>query len=409
MTAPISIERLGHLGDGIAPGPVFVARTLPGEVVEGAQNGDRIDAPRILTPSPHRVRPPCHHYRSCGGCALQHADDGFVAAWKSDVVKTALAAHGLDAPMRPVSVSPPGSRRRATFAGRRTKAGALVGFHGARSDTITAVPDCQVLSPALRAVLPALEAITRAGGSRKSVLTLAVAATEGGVDVWVRGGKPRDLTLDAVLTGIGDAHGLARLSWEGETVAQWHPPVVRFGAASVLLPPGAFLQATAQGEAVLRAAVAEAVGDARQVVDLFAGCGTFALPMAEGAEVLAVESDAAMLAALDAGWRHAAGLRQVTTVRRDLFRAPLRPDELARFGAAVIDPPRAGGVAQTAELAAARLPRIAAVSCNPVSFAQDAAVLVAAGYRLSWVQVVDQFRWSPHVELAACLEFPDTP
>ncbi|BBU59177.1 hypothetical protein KU6B_54420 [Mameliella alba] len=182
------------------------------------------------------------------------------------------------------------------------------------------------------------------------------------------------------------------------------PPHQQFGTALVTPPPGAFLQATATGQEALLSAVLEALAGAKHVADLFAGCGTFALPLAELARVHAVEGDRAMTAALDKGWRQGQGLRHVTTEARDLFRNPLLPDELKRFDGAVIDPPRAGAEAQVAELARARVPRIAHVSCNPVTFARDCARLVAAGYRLDWLQVVDQFRWSTHVELVAALQ-----
>jgi 23S rRNA (uracil1939-C5)-methyltransferase len=195
---------------------------------------------------------------------------------------------------------------------------------------------------------------------------------------------------------------LARLSWDGEVVFQSEPPVLAMGVARVSPPPGAFLQATPEGEAALLRAVLEATDGARRVADLFAGCGTFALPVAQRAEVHAVEGSSQMLAALDHGWRTALGLKRVSTETRDLFRRPLMPDELARFDAVVIDPPRAGAEAQIGQIAAAQLPRVAAVSCNPVTFARDARALVTAGYRLDWVQVVDQFRWSAHVELTAC-------
>jgi 23S rRNA (uracil1939-C5)-methyltransferase len=178
-------------------------------------------------------------------------------------------------------------------------------------------------------------------------------------------------------------------------------PVQRFGRALVTPPPGAFLQATEHGEAALLAAVTEAVGPARRIADLFAGIGTFALPLAERAEVHAVEGDPAMTAALEKGWRQAQGLKRLTVEARDLYRRPLDADELKGFDAVVIDPPRAGAEAQTVALAGSGVPVIAAVSCNPVTFARDARVLIAAGYVLDWVQVVDQFRWSAHVELAA--------
>lgn len=400
----VTIERLGHHGDGIAPGPLYVPLTLPGEVVEGEVEGDRIAAPRILAPAPERVAAPCPHYRSCGGCSLMHASDAFVAGWKTQVIETALAAHGLSVPMRRIAVSPPRSRRRATLAGRRTKKGALVGFHARRSDTIVPIAACHVLAPPLLATLPALEEITRLGGSRSGVLGFAITLSDAGVDLRVTGGKPLDTDLRAALPRF--AASFVRLTWEDEPVFADAAPVQSFGPARVVPPPGAFLQATAEGEGALLAAVSEATAGAARIADLFAGCGTFALALAAAAHVHAVEGDAALLAALDAGARHAPGLKPVTTEARDLFRRPLSPEELSRFDAVVIDPPRAGAEAQTRALAEARVPRIAAVSCNPVTFARDAAMLVAAGWRLDWVQPVDQFRWSPHVELAASLSLP---
>lgn len=398
----LAIERLGHLGDGIAPGPVFVPMALPGEVVEGEVADGRMANPKIVTPSPDRVKPACPHYRACGGCALMHASDGFVADWKAEVVRTALAAHGVEAPFRPVITAAPQSRRRATLAGRRTKTGALVGFHGRASGTIVEVPGCRLLHPDLMAILPLLVEVTMHGASRKGELALTVTRTEGGVDLAVSGGKPLEQSLFSNLARLAERANLARLTWDGAPVANRHPAVQRFGRATVVPPAGAFLQAAADGEAALVAAVREAVGDARRIADLFAGSGTFSLPLAEQADIHAVEGEAEMLTALDAGWRQAQGLHKVTTETRDLFRRPLMQDELKCFDAVVIDPPRAGAEAQTRELAAVQLPVIAAVSCNPVTFARDARILTDAGYRISWVQVVDQFRWSPHVELVAC-------
>ncbi|MFN3644900.1 MAG: class I SAM-dependent RNA methyltransferase [Gemmobacter sp.] len=399
----VTVERLGHLGDGVArgpEGPVFVPGALPGEVVAGTLAGDRLEGARIVTPSPHRRKPPCAHARTCGGCALQHADDAFVARWKLEVVRAALAGQGLAAEVTGPATSPPQSRRRATLAGRRTKAGVTLGFHMRGADQLVAVPNCQLLAPGLMAAFPALEALVRAGASRKGELALTVTETASGPDVAVAGGKPLDAALVQDLAALAETHRLARLTWDAEVVALRAQPMVSLGKARVPLPPGAFLQATAAGEAALLAAVREAVGPARKVVDLFAGCGTFALPLAETAEVHAVEGDAALTAALAAAARTAPGLKPVTVETRDLFRRPLLPDE-CRCEAVVIDPPRAGAEAQVAEIARARVPVVAMVSCNPVTFARDARALVAAGYRLGTVQVVDQFRWSTHVELAA--------
>ena len=236
------------------------------------------------------------------------------------------------------------------------------------------------------------------GASRKGELSVTATLSEGGLDIAVSGGRALDGAFEAQLGQEAQRLNLARLTWEGEVIASVQPAVQRFGGAAVVPPPSAFLQATREGEAALLSAVQEIVGEARRVVDLFAGCGTFALPLAQHAEVHALEGEVAMMAALDRGWRGAQGLKKVSTETRDLFRNPVMAEDL-RYDAAVIDPPRAGAQAQTAELAASSVARIAFVSCNPVTFARDAKLLVDAGYRLDWVQVVDQFRWSSHVEL----------
>ncbi len=395
------IERLGHQGDGIAPGPVFAPMTLPGEVVTGTLNGQRLDQVRIVTPSSDRVAAPCRHFKTCGGCQVQHASDGFVEHWKAGIVREALRAQGIEAEIAGVETSPPRSRRRAGLSARRTKKGAMAGFHGRASGTIVEIPDCQLLHPDLIAALPVAEALAVAGGSRKGELNVSVTLSDGGLDVAVRDGKPLDRDLEVALAQQAEALDLARLSWDGEVIAMRRAPGQIFGPARVVPPPGAFLQATPQGEAALLRAVTEITEGASKIADLFAGCGTFALPLARRAEVLAVEGDRAMIAALDRGWREAQGLKRVEGVTRDLFRNPLLRDEFKGIDAVVIDPPRAGAEAQIAELAEARVPVIAHVSCNPVTFARDAARLIAAGYVMGPVRVVDQFRWSSHVELVA--------
>jgi 23S rRNA (uracil1939-C5)-methyltransferase len=399
------IDRLGHRGDGIAPGPdgrpIYVPTGLPGEEVTGELSGDRLEAVRILTPSPDRVRPPCAHFKSCGGCSLQHASDGFLRDWKLQVVRDALAAHDLSANITALTTSPANSRRRATLSGKRTKKGAIVGLHGRASGSIVEIANCRLLHPDLIAAIPALREITVLGASRKGEVSLALTRSGAGIDLSVTQGKPLEAAQSMQLAALAKRYGLARISWDGDLVVERRAPVQMLGVARVTPPPGAFLQATDDGQAALVAAVSGALVGAKNIVDLFAGCGTFSLLLAENAQVRAVEGDGEMLAALDAGWRHAQGLKTVSTEVRDLFRRPLMPDDLAPYDAAVIDPPRAGAQAQVAQIAGSALARIVAVSCNPATFARDARVLVDAGFALGPVGVVDQFRWSPHVELVA--------
>lgn len=397
------VERLGRKGDGVAVGEggrALVALTLPGEEIEGEAVDGRIAAPRIVTPSVHRIRPVCQHYRACGGCSLMHADDGFTTDWKRQVVVAALEARGLPAVVKAAHVSPPRSRRRAVLSGRRTKKGALLGFHARASDVIIDLADCHVMRPAITAALPLLRRIVVAGASRSAEVTLTVIDGPAGLDVAVTGGKAMDAALFQTLATLAEEGDLARLDWDGQAITR-RPPALPFGAAQVVPPPAAFLQATAEGEAALLAAVTTFTQGASRIVDLFAGCGTFTLPLAARSTVHAVEGLGAPLKALDAGWRAAPGLNRITTQIRDLARNPLLPDELDRFDAIVIDPPRAGAQNQCLEIAKSRVKTVAFVACDPVNFSRDAQILADAGFAMENLSVVDQFRWSPHVEIVA--------
>ena len=277
----------------------------------------------------------------------------------------------------------------------------MAGFHGRASDVIVEIPDCRLLDPVLIAGIPVAEALATQVGSRKGVLTMAITVSDIGLDISVTGGKMLDGPLQLLLAQLTEQHGLARLAWDGDVIAMKAPATQTFGVAKVVPPPGSFLQPTKEGEAALLAGIFEITAGAKKIADLFAGCGTFSLPLAKDAEIYAVEGNADMTEALDHGWRMAQGLKQVTTEARDLYRRPMMPDELAKMDAVVLDPPRAGAEAQVAEIVQAQVPVVAYVSCNPVSFARDASLLVSGGYKLNWVQVVDQFRWSAHTELVA--------
>lgn len=397
-----NIERLGRKGDGVAiadQARALAALTLPGEVIEGEAESGRIANPRIITPSAERVRPACGHYRACGGCSLMHGSDEFVRSWKVGVVTEALRAQGLGAPVAGVHVSPPRSRRRAVLSGRRTKKGALLGFHARASEVIVDIADCHVLRPAIMSALPLLRRIVIAGASRTAEVSLTVTETQAGLDVAVRGGKPMDGQLLETLAALAAEGDLARLNWGDQPITR-RPPALPFGRARVVPPPGSFLQATREGEAALVTAVRDITRGATRVLDLFAGCGTFTLPLAETADVHAVEGLAAPLQALDTAARHASGLHRITTEIRDLAARPLLPDELTH-DAIVIDPPRAGAEAQAREIARSGVGTLAWVSCDPVTFARDARILANAGFTITRLFVVDQFRWSPHVETVA--------
>ncbi|SFJ59330.1 class I SAM-dependent RNA methyltransferase [Celeribacter neptunius] len=396
------VVRLGHKGDGITTDGVFVEGALPGEIVEGTAENGRVRGAKIVAPSADRVKPACRHAKACGGCALQHVSDEFVAKWKSDFVASALEHQGISAELESILASPPQSRRRAIFHGRRTKKGVMLGLHARASDSLVPVPDCILMVPEIMVVYPKLEQLVLLGASRRAEMDITVIATETGLDISVENGKELTLDMRVDLGQFVRDLGLARLSWNGEDLAGEAQPYLRFGQARVVPPPGAFLQATKAGEAALVALMRRAVQGSDRVIDLFAGCGTFSLPLAEETEVHAVEGLSDMLDALMAGWRRTEGLKPMTIETRDLFRQPVRRDELNRFDAAIVDPPRPGALAQCEEIVESRLKTLGYVSCNPITFARDAKTLIEAGFEIEWIVPVDQFRWSPHVELAAC-------
>ncbi|HVY90970.1 MAG TPA: hypothetical protein VG942_19030, partial [Hyphomonadaceae bacterium] len=353
---------------------------------------------------PNRAPPRCSHYGECGGCSLQHLPEAQYLEFKRDQVVQALSFQRIDAEVDPVLPIAPHTRRRAVFAAARLGKSVIVGFHGRRSHRIVPIRDCAVITPGLMALLPKLEKLAVIAAPPKDALTLTVTDTATGFDVALSGvAKGFNADNRIRLVQAAGELGLARVSINGEVAMERSAPIIRAGAAHLSPPPGGFLQACEPSEAAMLRLVKEAIGDARKVVDLFSGAGTFSLPLASTATIHAAENDEAALAALDRAARKAQGLKPVTVEKRDLFRRPLTRDELKRFDAAVIDPPRAGAEAQTRELAASGLKRIAMVSCNAQTLARDLRLLLDGGYRVRRIAPIDQFLWSPHIEIVAAL------
>jgi 23S rRNA (uracil1939-C5)-methyltransferase len=401
---------MGHRGDGLAEtagGTVFVPYTLPGETVEVetvAGHPDRRHLLAIERPSPDRVDAICPHFGVCGGCAVQHWRSDRYRTWKRGLVTEALAQTGLRPEINDLIDAHGAGRRRAVLHARSRGRGILeVGFSASRSHRIVPIDRCPVLSPDLAHALEVAWDIAELLAEARKPLDIAVTATEGGLDIDIRGSGRLGPAVLSQLAAVAEARDLARLTRHGELVAQRMQPTVRMGRTSVALPPGAFLQATVAGETELARLVLEHVGSARTVADLFAGVGPFALRLAESARVTAVDSDGAAIAALAQAAQMTQGLKPVATERRDLFRRPLLAAELDRFEAVVFDPPRQGAGAQAAELARSGVPVAIAVSCNPATFARDVRVLCDGGYRIERVTPIDQFRYSPHTEIVAQL------
>ncbi len=419
--AELIVEGLGGRGDGLASfegRPVFLPGVLPGErvlarMVSPKAGGFRGEVVELLETAPERVEPSCPHFGPCGGCALQMMAPEAYRDWKAELARDALARKGLEADViAPLTSVPPQSRRRAVLAAQRLAGGGpdgrvVVGFHEQLSHRIVDLSACAILRPALFALIEPLRGLLTSVLPPKASADLYLLEAENGVDLMIATQGEPGLAAREVLAAFAEAQDLARLSWQShgqevELIAQRRHPLVTMGAVAVEPAPGAFLQATAEGEAALAQAVLDFLGDCSgRFADLYSGIGSFTFPLAAKGTVQAYEGDGAALAALQAAANRAGLGGRVSGEQRDLARQPLRPEELAGFDALVLDPPRAGAKEQAAMIAASGLERVVMLSCNPNSFARDARTLADAGFRLKELRPIDQFLWTGHLELAA--------
>jgi 23S rRNA (uracil1939-C5)-methyltransferase len=396
----VDIVGLGAQGDGIAQtadAPSYVPFALPGERVRVGGQG----LPELLSaPSPERRKPTCLHFATCGGCVAQHMSDALYASWKRGIVVEALRQRGLDVEVGPLRRVASGSRRRTVLTVGRERGEMVLGYHRRRSHELFAVEECPVLQPAIVSQLSGLRAI--AGKLARPEIRLTVLSTPIGLDVAADGAGARpDARAAAELARIAEAHGIARICVDGETIVERARPALAMDGASVEPPPGAFVQAVAEAETEMVRLVVIAAAKAKRVADLFCGIGTFTFALARRARTLAVDDNEAAVAALGAAARHAQGLKPIETKVRDLFRMPLSPRELESFDAVVFDPSRSGAEAQARQLARSAVPVAICVSCNPGTLARDARILVDGGYALESVTLIDQFLFSAHVEAVA--------
>jgi 23S rRNA (uracil1939-C5)-methyltransferase len=401
----LAIEAMGGEGDGVAPGPVFVPFTLPGERVVAEGSGERRTLVEVLAPSPDRVAPPCPHFGVCGGCALQHWAPAPYLAWKAQRLAATLARQHIETELlAPVAAQPQTRRRVALHARRGSAEAARLGYKARKSWDLVDIAVCPIAEPAIQAAIPALKRLAAPLFEHpKSAPTLHVTATDTGLDVEITGVERRSggLSADArvQLAERAAAADLARVTLDGEAAYLARTPQVRLGSAVVAPPPGGFLQATREAELAMAGFVAEAAAGAQRIADLYCGVGTFTFRLAGIAPVHAADFAGEAIRSLTAALATAPGLKGVSAEARDLVRRPVLAEELKKTDVAVFDPPRAGAAEQTAELARSGVARVIGVSCNPATFARDARTLIDAGFRLERVLPVDQFLWSPHIEL----------
>lgn len=407
MADVVEITGLGRAGDGIAESAtdrLYVPLTLPGETVEVERHGNHGRATTIISASPDRVTPICSHFGSCGGCALQHMAQPAYLSWKRQVVADCFKQRGIPADVEPVVPIARHSRRRATFSAIRTARGMVLGFHQRATNRIVAIEECPVLAPAITDKLGWLADLAEIVHKRGKPTRLVVLSASNGLDIAVEAGMPiKRATLERLGMLAGDTD-VARLTVDGAEIFLNRRPELRIGDTSLFPVPGGFVQAAAEAEATLAAATLDHIGSVAPIADLFCGIGTFAVRIAKDAPVTAIDGSTDLVDAAMQAANAAPGLKPLTVRKRDLFQNPLSPVELKSFGGVVFDPPAAGAKAQAEALAASPVPKVVAVSCNPATLARDARILIDGGYRLMRVLPVDQFLFSPEIEVVATFE-----
>ena len=403
----ILIEKIGSAGDGIGRHeglPVYVSNSLPGELVRTDDNLPNPALTEIINPSLERREAPCPHFGSCGGCTLQHASDAFILQWKREEVAYAFSQAGIDVEVQETIASPRAGRRRVTFTARRSgdpgKSSVLLGYKERGDDALVDIQSCTILHPSLEAEIDQVRELCKTLLRGNEEIQIGINLCDNGLDLAFETPQEPNETMLAGFVRTFAKTPYLRASINGDVVAEKQKPLVKFGKATVAVPPGGFLQAVREAEEAMAALVSGHLQKCRRVVDLFSGSGTFSLRLAENSRVHAVEMEKAALDAIKSA-SSAEGLKSVAVEQRDLHQLPLTLNELKPFDGLCLDPPRAGAEEQCKLIAKSIIRTLAYVSCNPTTLARDAAHLIAGGYRLRQVTPVDQFVFSPHIEVVA--------
>ena len=405
----LDIVELGHRGDGIAyidGSAVYAPYTLPGEKIKSRVRNGRGEIIQLLEDSPQRIEPVCRYFGVCGGCDLQHMKNQSYLNWKQAQVEKALRHRGIaNSSVEPPIETQAGTRRRVTFTAERNKAEFVFGYSRRARHEVIEIEDCPLLTSTVRAAMSDLRSLSEALLPENGRLSLLVTEAKNGFDLYANHfdgtATGFDYTNLEAITRHAQKSGCARLTVNDELLLSFADPQISIAGFDVSLPPGGFLQATEASEHQLQSLVVRALGNSASIVDLFCGCGTFALRLAKTGQVLAVDSSEEAVAALARAAQKDSTLKKLTTNCRDLFDEPLLAKELNRFEAVVFDPPRKGAAAQAHQIAKSDVAKVAAVSCDPGTFSRDAQILIEGGYQLDWVVPVDQFLWSHHIEIVA--------
>ncbi|HEU5046742.1 MAG TPA: hypothetical protein VFT64_02760 [Rickettsiales bacterium] len=416
----LKVEKLAGLGDGMGMHngrKVFLPYVCTGDTVRAriirrTTDADYAQLVEVISPSPERIAPPCPHFGICGGCTLQHISDTAYAEFKQTMAREAVRKAGFD-PNLTVELArfPAGSRRRVELKA----AGGKLGFYAEGSHTIIDIGECMVLEPELLSLIMRLklQLISAPGTTR-----LQINGVDGGYDLLLEGAAKIDPSQSPEIRRIS-----VRENNKIRIVYESGPVIMTLAGAEVEVPPGAFLQASRDAQALMTNLVVQAAAGCVQILDLFSGIGTYSFPLLASASVTAVEGEQSMVeamkkvvfskppAALLSAPEEVVTVAPVRTpafsfkaLQRDLFQRPYTAAELKPYDIVIINPPRAGAKAQAEELAASQVPKIVMVSCNPATFTRDARLLKAGGYELVKLTPVDQFVYSSHLELVAEFE-----
>lgn len=406
--ADITIDSLGGLGDGLSQlggKPLFVEKAAPGDrlrvrIIHETKENMRGEIVEVLQGGPDRVSAPCVHFSACGGCGLQQLKIEFYQESKRKVLRSALAHGGFPDVKADVTFLPAASRRRVEFKW----ADGRFAFYASRTRDMVAIDNCLILEPALQALMAPLAKQLAKWHAARAIKTVSLTAADSGIDMELECSSVVEDTT--TLSALADTLNIARISLivPGQkpiTVVSRVPVTMRLGIYDVALPPGAFLQASKEGQRLLTEAVIAGIGEAKSVADLFCGIGTYSFALHKMSKVHCVESDIDMVKGLKSMIHIHGRNRFMTTEQRDLFTTPLSAKELEKYDAVIINPPRPGAKAQTVEIAKSNIKTVIMVSCNPASFARDAKALKEAGFSVTNAQGIDQFVYSPHLEIVA--------
>ncbi len=404
----VKIDFIGHKGDGVAHlngNAVYVPFTLEGETLIIQGSGPRRDILEIKQTSSDRIEPICKHFGTCGGCQLQHMQEQTYLKWKMKLVTEPLSRVGITQTPEAIISFNDASRRKCVFNAQRTHQGMQLGFSEKARNEIVAIETCPILVSEINERLPLLRDLVNSVPTTKNPIRISVLSTENGLDISIEDAKPLSAAERQILIKKTVANKFTRLTINDEVLIKTAEPHIKIASTIISPPPAAFVQALKEAEDTMTDIVADFLKGCKQVADLYCGIGTFALKLAENSQVYAVEESQMALESLDQAWRQTGGiLKQVKTEKRNLERRPVTFGELKKMDGLVFDPPRAGAELQCKQIAKSRVKKVAAVSCNPTTLAVDLEILLASGFKIKRIIPIDQFKYTPHVEVVVLLE-----